>query len=1167
MATVEAGRGRSEGRRLALPADLERQILAFRGLVGRVKLVKAACIAVLGAVTCHLAVFACDRFGETPAVVRWGLLAAAVASALAVPLAAYRWVWRVRALDDVARLVGRRFRSLGDQLLGIIEIVREHAAGTPSRSPALCEAAIHQVAERARHHDLRAAVPATRLGRWLVLAAVPLGLAAVLATVVPAAAGNAWARLVAPWRSIPRYTFARLEPLPDAVVVPHGEPTTFAARLSADTSWRPRVASARAGNQRRLAADLGSPDAADSYVFTLPAQLEPVSLAVAVGDARQRVSLEPLLRPEIAGVEAEIGLPEYLERPGVERQDVRGGTLAPVVGSTVALVVTANRPLVAAEVDGVAALPDQAAIRTAPRVVERESSVTITWTDRHGLAGTRPLELRIMPRDDAAPTVHATGLPAGSAILLDTDTLAFSITAADDFGVRHVGIAWEPATTPLDVEDGASPPPAPPSGSGERILEAGGPEEESLDVAATFSPRRLGIAPQPILLRSFAEDYLPGRERSYGPPVLLYVVDREEHAFILNEQLNRWRQQAGEVRDREMALLATNRELRSLPEEALAEAGTRERIQTQAAAERANARRLERLVAEGSDLVREAVKNPEFEAALLEALAGDIETLADIAATRMPDVADLLRAAARAPADALAATGTTPGRQQPPGQEATANPGASPEQSQPPGTPSAGNEPSPGKVSEKVPGKAPEKDSPAQGSSGQGQSPPLPSIADRESSQQPAGNEAGGQSAAGQPRFGLPGTQAGIAPPRDGKDRAAPAAAALEKAIAAQEALLAEFAKVADDLAAVMARLEGSTFVKRFKLASREQGAIGGRLAGLGAEAFVRPEREPAAVRRALDEVVDWNGREAEKISHLMDDLQAYFERRRLPAFRTVLEEMKELDALGSLRQLSEDIRAEAGLSIAQAEFWSDTFDRLADDLVPPPEDGDGESGEGEASNVPPEVVLEALRILEAEVNLREETRVTEQSRSVVDPAEFTAKAAALAGEQHDLGDRIAALADTLIETVVDGPLFGKDMPLFGPLPFRDGRDAFKAEIALFDRVEEVMREAADILVRPDTGSEAIAAETEAIELLLASRAAGGGGGGGGGAAALMPGGGGTGTARTPAIANLGRGNRSQRPAGGGEEEQATGTSGRDLPEEFRSGLDDYFNRLEREAP
>jgi hypothetical protein len=371
---------------------------------------------------------------------------------------------------------------------------------------------------------------------------------------------------------------------------------------------------------------------------------------------------------------------------------------------------------------------------------------------------------------------------------------------------------------------------------------------------------------------------------------------------------------------------------------------------------------------------------------------------------------------------------------------------------------------------------------------------------------------------------------------------------------------------VADDLAAVMARLEGSTFVKRFKLASREQGTIGGRLAALGSSALVRPEAGPVAVRRTLDEVVDQNTREAEKVSNLMDDLQAYFERRRLPAFRTVLEEMKDLDALGSLRQLSDDIRAEAGLSIAQSEFWSDTFDRLADDLVPPPDDGEGESGESQSGDVPPEVVLEVLRILEAEVNLREETRVVEQSRDLADATAFAARATALAREQHDLGDRMAKLADTLIDAVVDGPLFGKDIPLFGPLPIRDGRDVFKGEIALFDQVEEVMREAADILDRPDTGSEAIGAETEVIELLLASRSAGGGGGGGGGMA-LMPGGGGTGTARTPAITNLGRGNRSQRSPGGGEEEQATGVSGRELPEEFRSGLDDYFNRVERVQP
>ena len=70
--------------------------------------------------------------------------------------------------------------------------------------------------------------------------------------------------------------------------------------------------------------------------------------------------------------------------------------------------------------------------------------------------------------------------------------------------------------------------------------------------------------------------------------------------------------------------------------------------EAQAAAEEANARRLERLVDEGAELVREALKNPEFEANTLEQLAEDIQTLADIAESRMPGVADLLAKAASA---------------------------------------------------------------------------------------------------------------------------------------------------------------------------------------------------------------------------------------------------------------------------------------------------------------------------------------------------------------------------------------------------------------------------------------------------------------------------------------------------------------------------------------
>ena len=61
----------------------------------------------------------------------------------------------------------------------------------------------------------------------------------------------------------------------------------------------------------------------------------------------------------------------------------------------------------------------------------------------------------------------------------------------------------------------------------------------------------------------------------------------------------------------------------------------------------------------------------------------------------------------------------------------------------------------------------------------------------------------------------------------------------------------------------------------------------------------------------------------------------------------------------------------------------------------------------------------------------------------------------------------------------------------------------------------------------------------------------------------MTPGGGSTGSTSDSALALLGSGNRSAAEAGG-EDEQAIGVSGRVLPDEFRAGLDDYFNQLEK---
>src|SRR5690606_11780704 len=127
-----------------------------------------------------------------------------------------------------------------------------------------------------------------------------------------------------------------------------------------------------------------------------------------------------------------------------------------------------------------------------------------------------------------------------------------------------------------------------------------------------------GIEAQPLEVRLFAEDYLPGRERTYSHPFLLYVLTPEQHAIWLTEQLSKWHRQSLEVRDRELQLHEANKQLRQLSIEELDQPENRRRLEAQAAAERANGRRLSKLVAGGEDLVRQAMRNPEFGVGYIE---------------------------------------------------------------------------------------------------------------------------------------------------------------------------------------------------------------------------------------------------------------------------------------------------------------------------------------------------------------------------------------------------------------------------------------------------------------------------------------------------------------------------------------------------------------------
>lgn len=1075
--------------RLQLPETLRGQLHDFRRHVWTIKLVEATAAALFALFVAFLCVFALDRLWDTPAPIRVAVLTLVLCGAALIPWCVHRWIWRQRKPDQLARLLGRKM-LLGDHLLGIIELADSETE--QARSLTLCKAAVVQVAEDAQGRDFCIAAPSSRHKLWSFLAGFSLLAVLVLAIAVPAAAGNAWGRLLAPWQNTPRYTFAALESLPDQLYVPHGEPFTVSVNLKEGTIWQPAAGEARLGGQRPIQAQLK----AGRYEFEFPPQIDPGTMHLKIGDARHGVRIEPTLRPELNSVVADVSLPKYLQRPELQHKDVRGGSISLVKGSSVKFTATAGRPLVSAVVDGQTQAPTGATIASPNTTVNNSRTMEFRWRDEYGLESKEPFVLAITGLDDEPPTLSIENLPRKK-VVLDSEQLAFQVRVYDDYGVRRVGMEW---TSPEDalIKDPAQ---------GEKILSGGGPDQVDLELRGTFSANSLGIKPQPIYLRIFAEDYLPGRERVYSPSYLLYVLNAEQHAIWVTEQLSKWHRQTLEVRDREMRLFEANKQLRDLSAEELDRPETRKRIEKQAAAERANGRRLRSLASRGEGLVQEAARNPEFGVGHLEKWAEMLQILKDISANRMPTVADLLKEASNSKTMASAS---------PPSEK---GPQAGQVRSQAAGAPSKSEKP-------------------------KGKKPSVPTVVDVESSQQPADEKADDQppsnSKGGSPKLTLPVT---TLMGNGKKGKPCPAGKKMEEAVEKQQDLLAEFERIADELNTILANLEGSTLVKRLKAASREQYKIAGGITEQISGAFgKRPSKIEKPAQKVFSKLSKIEDKSSQKVSLIMDDMHAYFERRRMMKFKSVLDEMREQDVIGALRQLGEDIPKEHGISIAQCEFWSDTLDRWAEDLVDPACCGTCPGGKTPQS-LPPSVVLEVLQILEAEINLREDTRVAEQAKPAVEKEKYTTEANKLSQTQKELQDRTEKVTQRIRE-----------------LP--DGEKHFFREIALLTKVGTVMDETVGILAKPETGSPAIAAETEIIELLLQSKRINPKSGGGG--SGSSPGGGGGGNTVDSAIALLGKGANEKEHREERDVSQATGDSGPTLPEEFRAGLDEYFNRLEQ---
>ena len=1141
-----------------LPPRMKAALEQYQKRVWTIKLAEGALAAIFGILVSYIIVFCLDRVFDTPTLLRVLILVVGmVGMVFLLPLKYYNWVWKHRQLDGVARLLQQKFPRFGDHVLGIVELARNRE--DQLSSPTLVEAAMRQVDAEVARHNLADAVPNPRHRRWALAAALPLVLVVIGAVVIPATSWNTFARWLTPWRDVARYTFAQLEGESGLRVVPYAEPFEVEARLKDNSPWKPESGEARYGDQVPVVA---TRDEA-TYQFQLPPQTRDGRLTLRVGDARRSIPIEPKLRPALTKLIAKIELPTYLQRSEPLVEDVRGGTLSLLKGSTAVLEATTTRELSEATLNDRPQRVDGARVTTepistvggvsgeTPKQKHPDTLLQLAWRDRFGLAAREPQVIRLEVQEDESPTVSFNKLQ-NNRVVLSSEVLTFEIQAADDFGVKRVGLEWEGIGNPIH-----NPEPT----SGEKTVSSGTPTTDVMTVAATFSAVRVfsistGVRPQSLRLRAFAEDYLPGRERVRSPDLVIHVLTPAEHFKWLVGQMELWMGAAQEVHDKELQLHETNRELRDLPPEALDDPAQRRKLQNQAAAERANAARLDSLIQLGAELVQEATKNEEFDPNQLESWAEILKKLEEIAGQRMPSVADLLARAAEAPG--------LSSDQQPVGTEEGKN-GRAPHSSPlSPFHPNAKPRRGDMSVEEKY---GPESKTPPEGLDEIPEDPNTPGTGvNVDRSKQPEGKpgyipanptprvvdvesgfneeEEAGQAPQVVGGLGIPTTTLKGSGRKDEEEEpAAPQTAELVlEAVKEQQELLDAFAKLAEEMNKLLTGFENSTFVKRLKAASRRQIDIAvdlNNLDGFGLDSDAVEDKFDRE-RLAEKEVAESN-----VASTLLQDMVAYTDRRPSEGLSRVLSEMQDAIVSDQMQNMAEAIKDNfIGESTIEAEFWADTLDRWAEQLVDPlPEAGPpGEAGLVRLPNLPPEIVVEVMRIINREIQLREETRELEQAKDALYGRGYPAPT-------DEYRERSIALYDTQITLTEDTREVEAQISLLPNAhePFIQG------QLEKVGRAAEVMEEVEDILAEPDTGPKAIAAITEVIEILLE-------------------------TGRVPnapmiitappatasALMLLGIGDDSGRAfIENRSPRQATGKTGRVLPEEFRQGLDAYFDALE----
>ena len=422
-----------------LPKELVKQLQDFRRKLRKAKIIEILSLLAILVSLSVIVFFLSDRLWNTPPALQYLLTLFALFSIiLLLPFWFYLWVWNRRQPDQLAKLIGKSKKSLGDDLLGVIELENQNSDNT---SKDLRLAAMKQVANQVSDIDLSTYIPKPfSRSIWSALI-VCLIVLLILAFSQPEAIYNTTLRFLLPHKSVDRFTYTQFDnSLGQQHIVPLGEQSILNLQLSENTHQKPQGASFKINDNEWLYAPITDNN---SYAITLPPLQEPTSLTLHVGDVIETVKVIPLPRPALTESSGTIHFPDYTTRKPIT-QSLRAGTLQALKGSKVDINLTTNHEIKKIHITDKAGTPLKLNTSVKGNIVqisdldldEQNKEMRISFTDGNNLTSTRPVTVKLQSIEDKKPQVKITNtLPFD--YVLENQSITFQNDASDDYGVKE----------------------------------------------------------------------------------------------------------------------------------------------------------------------------------------------------------------------------------------------------------------------------------------------------------------------------------------------------------------------------------------------------------------------------------------------------------------------------------------------------------------------------------------------------------------------------------------------------------------------------------------------------------------------------------------------------------------------------------------------------------